>query len=93
MNCSRASTTEVEARFRPSRAWQRKRSRASQPIHREAPSTVGLRPWALAAAHDVLTAEQWVPASLHELIAKAGVGCGAQDGPICPKDRRLVLIG
>jgi PAS domain S-box-containing protein len=32
---------------------------------------------ALAAAHDVLTAESWDAASLHEVIEKSGLGCGA----------------
>jgi two-component sensor histidine kinase len=34
---------------------------------------------ALAAAHDVLTAEKWESASLHEVIRKTGIGCGADD--------------
>jgi PAS domain S-box-containing protein len=42
---------------------------------------------ALATAHDVLIAENWESASLHELIRKAELGCGAErqriraDGP------------
>lgn len=34
---------------------------------------------ALAAAHDVLTAENWEAASIHEIIGRTGLGCGAAD--------------
>ena len=34
---------------------------------------------ALAAAHDLLTTENWETASLSQVIAKAGLGCGASD--------------
>ena len=34
---------------------------------------------ALAAAHDLLTTENWETASLREVIAKAGLGCGASE--------------
>jgi PAS domain S-box-containing protein len=37
---------------------------------------------ALAAAHDVLTAENWESASLHEVIRKTGIGCGADDSRV-----------
>jgi PAS domain S-box-containing protein len=35
---------------------------------------------ALAAAHDLLTTENWVTASLRQVILKAGLGCGAGTG-------------
>lgn len=35
---------------------------------------------ALAAAHDVLTADNWESASMIEVAQKAGVGCGADPG-------------
>jgi PAS domain S-box-containing protein len=34
---------------------------------------------ALAAAHDLLTTENWETASLRQVIVKAGLGCGAGD--------------
>lgn len=34
---------------------------------------------ALAAAHDVLTAEKWEAASLHQIVEKTGLGCGADE--------------
>jgi PAS domain S-box-containing protein len=34
---------------------------------------------ALAAAHDVLTAENWISASLEDVIRDTGVGCGADE--------------
>lgn len=34
---------------------------------------------ALAAAHDVLTAEKWESASLDDVIRETGVGCGAEE--------------
>ncbi|HWH18075.1 MAG TPA: HWE histidine kinase domain-containing protein [Allosphingosinicella sp.] len=37
---------------------------------------------ALAAAHDVLTAENWESASLDEVVRKTGLGCGADGGRI-----------
>jgi PAS domain S-box-containing protein len=36
-----------------------------------------LRLAALAAAHDVLTEENWQAASLHQVIERTGLGCGA----------------
>jgi PAS domain S-box-containing protein len=35
---------------------------------------------ALAAAHDLLTTENWETASLRQVILKAGLGCGAGEG-------------
>ena len=35
---------------------------------------------ALAGAHDVLTRENWEAASLHQIIEKTGLGCGAAPG-------------
>jgi PAS domain S-box-containing protein len=52
---------------------------------------------ALASAHDVLVAENWESASLHDLIRKAGLGCGADrgriraDGPDLRLDARTAL--
>jgi len=37
---------------------------------------------ALGAAHDVLTAENWEAASLHQIIEKTGLGCGASEARI-----------
>lgn len=34
---------------------------------------------ALAAAHDVLTTGNWEAASIHEVIVRSGMGCGASD--------------
>lgn len=34
---------------------------------------------ALAATHDILTSENWEAASLHDLIGKTGLGCGAAE--------------
>jgi PAS domain S-box-containing protein len=41
---------------------------------------------ALAAAHDLLTSQNWQSASLREVIEKAGLGCGASSD-------RLTLVG
>ncbi|MVO78509.1 PAS domain S-box protein [Sphingomonas sp. MAH-20] len=52
---------------------------------------------ALASAHDVLIARNWESASLHELIRKAGLGCGADrdrvraDGPDLRLDARTAV--
>jgi two-component sensor histidine kinase len=52
---------------------------------------------ALAAAHDVLIAENWESALLHDLIGKAGLGCGADshriraDGPTLRLDARTAV--
>jgi PAS domain S-box-containing protein len=52
---------------------------------------------ALATAHDVLIAENWESASLHDLIRKAELGCGAQqdriraDGPDLRLDPRTAV--
>jgi two-component sensor histidine kinase len=37
---------------------------------------------ALAAAHDLLTAENWESASLEEVIRETGVGCGAEESRV-----------
>ncbi|GAO38904.1 putative two-component histidine kinase [Sphingomonas changbaiensis NBRC 104936] len=44
---------------------------------REAIRTFETRLGALAAAHDLLIAENWEAASLQEIVSKAGLGCGA----------------
>ena len=41
---------------------------------------------ALAAAHDLLTSQNWQSASLREVIEKAGLGCGASS-------ERLTVVG
>ena len=37
---------------------------------------------ALAGAHDVLTDQHWESASLHQVIEKTGLGCGADSGRV-----------
>jgi len=37
---------------------------------------------ALAAAHDILTEQNWESASLHEVVRKTGSGCGAGEGRV-----------
>lgn len=52
---------------------------------------------ALASAHDVLIAEHWESASLHDLVRKAELGCGADreriraDGPDLRLDARTAV--
>jgi PAS domain S-box-containing protein len=60
-------------------ASQTFKGEAADPAAREAFND---RLAALAAAHDVLTEQNWESASLHDVVRKTGAGCGAAEGRV-----------
>ncbi|HEV2080276.1 MAG TPA: HWE histidine kinase domain-containing protein [Allosphingosinicella sp.] len=69
---------------------------ASQTFKGEAADPVARRAFenrlsALAAAHDVLTEQNWESASLHEVVRRTGAGCGADEGRVIVEGPELRL--